>query len=380
MKYCSNCFYPETKPDLIFDKTGKCSACVAFEDRKKIDWSVREKEFKKIVLTIKKNNYYDCVIPVSGGKDSTWQVIKVLEYGLNPLCVNARTCDLSEIGKRNLENIKNLGVDLIQVSPNPKIRRKLNKIGLTEVGDISWPEHLGIFSIPVQIACNFGISYIFWGENSQNEYGGPLSKINNKVLDRSWLEEFGGLLGLRLSDLYENYQINESDLAIYKYPEKKILDKKKILGLFLGYFFSWDGFKNAEIAKQNGFEFYHKPVEGSCVNYENLDNFQTGIHDYFKYLKYGFGRTTDIMCNLYRRKYISKKDAIANINKYDGNFPHTYLDKKITTILKEIDVSFEEFNQICNRFTNKAIFKTDNSGNFIRDKNFNLIPLHDTFG
>ena len=295
-----------------------------------------------------------------------------MEYGLNPLCVNSRTCDFSELGKENLENIKKLGVDMIEVSPNPTIRKKLNKIGLLEVGDISWPEHVGIFTIPVKIALNFQIKYIFWGENSQNEYGGPISKMNNDVLDRSWLEEFGGLLGLRISDLTELYDIKINDLLIYTYPEKEIIEKANLQGLFLGYFFSWNGYENAKIAKKNGFKFYKNEVEGSSVNYENLDNFQTGIHDYFKYLKYGFGRTTDIMCNLYRRNLISKEEAIKKIKKNDGKFPITYLGKNIKNILNEIDVTFEEFIQTCDKFTNKKIFKCDNNGKPIRDKDFNL--------
>ncbi len=380
MKYCITCFYPETKPDIEFDNNGVCSACVAFKNREKIDWNERKKEFTKIIKKIKNRSKgnYDCIIPVSGGKDSTWQVLKVLEHDLKILCVNARTCDLSPIGRRNLDNIKKLGVDMLEFAPNPKIRKKLNKIGLLEVGDISWPEHVGIFTIPINVASKFKISTIFWGENSQNEYGGPISKINNSQLNRSWLEEFGGLLGLRVSDLFDHFELMEQDLICYKYPSKKEIDDANIIGLFLGYYFPWDGLENAKIAKSNGFEFFHKDVEGSSTNYENLDNFQTGIHDYFKYIKYGFGRTTDIMCNLYRRNLVKRDEAIELIKKKDGNFPHTYLDKTLTEILNSIDVSYEEFIETCNKFTNKDIFKSNNKGEFIRDQNFNLIKKSDT--
>ena len=211
MKYCKTCFYPETKPDLVFNEDQICSACLSFNERLNINWDDRKKKFLRIIenIKLKKNPNYDCIIPVSGGKDSTWQVLKVLEYGLNPLCVNSRTCDFSELGKYNLENIKKLGVAMIEISPNPKIRKKLNKIGLIEVGDISWPEHIGIFTIPVTIAKKFNIKLIIWGENSQNEYGGPWEKINSKILDRKWLEEFGGLNGLRVSDLISNYNFKK---------------------------------------------------------------------------------------------------------------------------------------------------------------------------
>ena len=375
MKYCITCFYPDTKPDIEFNEDGVCSACLAFNNRNKIDWDKRKKEFIEIVKQIKKNNSgtYDCIVPVSGGKDSTWQVLKMLEYDLKILCVNARTCDFTSIGRKNLDNIKSFGVDLLEFSPDPNTRKKLNKIGLLEVGDISWPEHVGIFTTPVNIACKFKIPYIFWGENSQNEYGGPISKMNNSQLNRSWLEEFGGLLGLRVTDLFDHLKLKEEDLIFYKYPTEKEINEINIIGYFLGYFFPWNGNENAKIAKSKGFEFFHKDVEGASINYENLDNYQTGIHDYFKYIKYGFGRTTDIMCNLYRRKLITKERALKLINKNDGNFPHTYLGKPIREILKKIDVSYDEFIEACEKFTNKDIFKLNNKGEFIRDDNFNLI-------
>ena len=194
---------PNSKPDLFFDNKGVCSACNNFSNRKKINWDNRKKELSKILNNYKDKNStnWDCIVPVSGGKDSTYQVLKMIELGLNPLCVTATTCDLTTIGRSNIDNIKKLGVDLIEMSPNPIIRSKLNRIGLTQLGDISWPEHVGIFTIPVRAAVNYKVPLIIWGENSQNEYGGPASSTENNILNRRWLEEFGGLLGMRVSDM-----------------------------------------------------------------------------------------------------------------------------------------------------------------------------------
>lgn len=374
MKLCTTCFYPNTKPDLEFDQKGICSACVSFENRKKTNWEEREKEFIKIVTDLKKKRTgdYDCIIPVSGGKDSTWQLIKALEYGLKPLCVNSRTCDLSTLGRKNLDNIRALGADLIEVAPNSIVRKQLNKIGLLEVGDISWPEHVAMFTIPINIAVKFKINIILWGENSQNEYGGPIDATNLINLDRSWLEEFGGLLGLRVNDIFNHYKIKKHDLTPYLYPAESEIKTIKLRSMFLGYFFPWDGYQNALMVKKNGFLFYEKLVEGTSVSYENLDNYQTGIHDYFKYLKYGFGRTTDIMNNLFRRGYITKRKAEENIKKYDGKYPHTYLGKKMSDILDNIDVSMSEFERCCDQFTNKKLFKCDNEGKLIK-KNLEVI-------
>ncbi|MFH1461693.1 MAG: N-acetyl sugar amidotransferase [bacterium] len=377
MNYCKRCVMPDTRPDLYFDKNGVCCACLNYEKRKDINWSGRKEELLNILdkYRSKDGSNWDCIVPVSGGKDSTYQVLKLLQLGMNPLCVTATTCDLSSIGRKNIENIKNLGVDYLEFSTNPVIRKKLNRIGLTKVGDISWPEHSSIFTIPVRVAVQHNIPLIIWGENSQNEYGGPAASVDNNILNKKWLEEFGGLLGLRISDLASAEGINRNNLIPYFYPDDSDLKKVRVTGLFLGHYFPWDGFANALLAQANGFATFSKSVEGSMVNYENLDNYQTGIHDYFKYLKFGFGRATDIACLHLRRDRINRDDAIGIVRKMDGKFPWTYLDKKLEDILEPLNISVDEFIGICDKFTNKKIFKTDVNGNLIKDKNGNLMKL-----
>lgn len=377
MKYCSSCLLPDTKPDLILDKNGVCNACRSYEKRPKINWQTREKELIKVLKKYRSTNgeNWDCIIPVSGGKDSHFQVIKMLEYGMNPLCVTATTCDLSEIGRKNIENIKNLGVDYIELTSNRVIRKKLNKIGLTQVGDISWPEHAGIFTIPVRIAVQANIQLIIWGENSQNEYGGPAAASESNTLTRRWLEEFGGLLGLRVSDLVGMENLKTRNLIPFTYPTDEELKKVGVTGLFLGYYLPWDGYVNALIAQGYGFNTLSTTVEGSIVNYENLDNHQTGIHDYFKFLKFGFGRATDIACLHIRRGRLSRKDAINLVRMHDGKFPWTYLGKPLQEILAPLGIDVEEFIQICDKFTNKKLFVTDSNGNLIKDKLGNLTKI-----
>ncbi|MEQ1586323.1 MAG: N-acetyl sugar amidotransferase [Cyclobacteriaceae bacterium] len=374
MKYCTRCVMPDTKPDLFLDEEGVCNACRSFEKRKEIDWETRRKEFFQVIdrYRSKDSTNWDCIIPVSGGKDSTYQVLKVLQLGLNPLCVTATTCHLSDIGRKNIENIKSFGVDYIEFSPNINVRRKLNRIGLTQVGDISWPEHVGIFTIPVRAAVEFNVPLIVWGENSQNEYGGPASASQNNVLNRRWLEEFGGLLGLRVSDLIGMEAIEKHHLIPYSYPSDEELARVGATGIFLGYYFPWDGYSNALIAQANGFVTKSTVVEGSIVNYENLDNYQTGIHDYFKFLKFGFGRATDITCLHLRRGRITREFAVDFVNKHDGKFPWTYLNKPIEEILAPLDMTLDEFIKVCDRFTNKKVFSTDSRGNLIKDKLGNL--------
>lgn len=377
LTYCRQCVMPSTKPDLLLDDDGVCNACRSYENRKTVDWDQRARELEVILDKYRGNGTnWDCIVPVSGGKDSTYQVIRMLQFGLNPLCVTSTTCDLSDIGRRNIENLKRLGVDHIEVSPNPLIRAKLNRIGLTQVGDIAWPEHVGIFTVPVRAAVQFNVPLIVWGENSQNEYGGPAAAADNNVLNRRWLEEFGGLLGLRVSDLLGQEGIEQRHLINYTYPTDEELSRVGVTGLFLGHYIPWDGLSNALIAQGSGFESYGRPVEGAMVDYENLDNNQHGIHDYLKFIKFGFGRATDHACLHIRRGRLTRQDGLDIVRRLDGRFPSSYLGKSLDDILAPLEMTVEEFTRICDRFTNKKIFKRDVSGALMKDRHGNLTKLN----
>jgi N-acetyl sugar amidotransferase len=373
LKYCCRCVMPHTKPDLLIDDGGVCNACRAYERRVGVDWHERQRELERLLERYRRGgSNWDCIVPVSGGKDSTYQVVRMLQMGLNPLCVTATTCDLSELGRANIENLKRLGVDHVAFSPNPVVRAKLNRIGLTEVGDISWPEHVGIFTIPVRAAVQYDVPLIVWGENSQNEYGGPAAAAHDNVLTRRWLEEFGGLLGLRVADLSATYGIPERQLLPYRYPSDEDLQRVGVTGLFLGHYLPWDGLSNALIAQAKGLRTFDRAVEGSMVGYENLDNHQTGIHDYFKFLKFGFARATDIACLHVRRGRISRQDALEVVRKHDGKFPWTYLGKPLREILEPLEMDVEEFIRVCDRFTNRRIFRRDAAGALLKDRHGNL--------
>ncbi|CAN1513515.1 WbuX, N-acetyl sugar amidotransferase [Methylophilaceae bacterium] len=378
LTYCKRCVMPSTKPDLFLDHEEICNACRSFENRKNIDWTARQNELANILdrYRNKDGNNWDCIIPVSGGKDSTYQVVKILELNMNPLCVTASTCDLSELGRKNIENIKHLGVDYVEMSPNPIVRAKLNKIGLTQVGDISWPEHVGIFTIPVRAAVQFNVPLIIWGENSQNEYGGPASAADNNSLDRRWLEEFGGLLGLRVSDLIGQENLSRKNLIPYFYPDDEELTRVGVTGLFLGHYLPWDGLSNFLIAQAYGFESASLPTLGSMASYENLDNYQVAIHEYFKYLKFGFGRTTDHVCMHIRRGRLTREMGLSIVKIHDGKFPNEYLGKKLEDILKPLNITMEEFIKVCDKFTNKKIFKCDSSNSLIKDYDGNLTKIN----
>ena len=372
MKFCTKCVMPNTKPDLHFNEDGICDACQSQEDKNSnIDWELREKEFLALVEQYKnKNNSdYDCIIGVSGGKDSTYQVIKVLELGLNPLCICFEPTIPTKIGRKNLENLNNLGVDLIHIKRNPVVYKKLAREAFLRTGDNEWQNHLGIFTTVPKMAVNFNIPLIIWGESPQIEYGGPATSKTRNTLDRQWLEEFGGLLGNRISDMIGVDGLTQKDLSLYTYASDEEIHRVGVTGLFLGYYFKWDLREVVAKVKKNGFSVQDRPVETTYENFENLDCYSNHLHDYLKYVKYGFGRATDNACLDIRLGYISRVEGVRLVNKYDGIPPK----KAIKEYLNYTGFSEEEFSEIVDSYTNKRIFERDENGKFIRDIDGSLV-------
>lgn len=374
IKYCTRCVFPETKPDLSFNSEGVCSACMTAEFKEKgIDWDARKEEFFRIIEKHKKNTSsaeYDCVIPVSGGKDSTFQTWFMKEKcGMNPLCVCFETTLATEIGRRNLDNISRMGVDLIHFKKNYEVYRKMVVESFIRVGDEMWPNHIGIFTVPVIVAVKFGIPLIIWGENPQMEYGSPEEYEQIPLLDRRWLEEYGGLLGNRIQDMIGVRGITQRELTPYFYPSDEEIQRVGLRGLFLGYYFFWDARSQLEIIKKHGFSVKEDgPVEGTYTNYENLDEKMHGLHDYLKFVKYGFGRATDHACIDIRNKRLSREEAIQLVYAYDGKYPH----ESVAAFQEYSGLSKEEIDRVIHSFTNPVLFERDSSGTYIRDANNNL--------
>ena len=370
MKFCTKCVMPNTKPDLHFDEEGVCDACRSQEDKNNsINWEQREKEFLELIQKYKTQSDYDCIIGVSGGKDSTYQVIKVLELGLNPLCICFEPTIPTEIGRKNLENLNNLGVDLIHIKRNPLVYKKLAKEAFRRTGDNEWQNHLGIFTTVPKMAVNFNIPLIIWGESPQIEYGGPATSKTRNTLDRQWLEEFGGLLGNRISDMLGVDGLNKKDLSLYTYASDEDIHRVGVTGLFLGYYFKWDLREVVAKSKEYGFLAQDRAVETTYENFENLDCYSSHLHDYLKYVKYGFGRATDNACLDIRLGYISREEGVRLVNKYDGIPPK----KAIKEYLNYTGFSEEEFSKIVDSYTSKRIFERDENGKFVRDIDGSLV-------
>lgn len=375
MKYCKKCLYPDTKPKINFNEDGICSACTHLQLKEKIDWKQRKEELKEILEKYrnKNNSGYDCVIPVSGGKDSHYQTYVIKEeFGLNPLVVNFHPHDFTDVGRRNIENLKKMGVDCIEFSANPIIYNKLSRFGLLELGDFEWPEHIGIFTVPVQVAVHYKIPLIIWGENTALEYGGPDSAAEMKFLDRDYENEFGDFFQNKITakDMTK-HGLSLSELQPYLFPSKEDIESVGIREIYLGSFIKWDIFKQIEVVKKLGFNLFPEKREGTYDGWENLDTKFTVFHDYFKWLKFGFGRATDHASIEIRYGRMTRQEGLERVKQSEGKIPTKYLSE----FLEEAGLTFEEFLRVCDKFANKDLFMKNADGTLLRDKDGNLTKI-----
>lgn len=341
---CITCIYPETKPDLYFEN-GECSACRSFKHRPNINWVQRKDELFQLLDRF----HGECIVPSSGGKDSTYQVIKLLELGADPLVVTATTCHLTPIGRRNIENLSRYA-RTIEITPNASVRAKLNRFGLELVGDISWPEHASIFSVPFQAAVAFDRPLIFYGENPQNQYGGPMGSEEAKQMTQRWTQEYGGFLGLRPSDFVGMEGIQERHMRSYEFPK----DIGKTEAHFLGQYLPWDSHENAKIAREHGM-IQQLPTPANWWDFENLDNAQTGLHDYMMWRKYGYGRATAQLSVDIRNGLIDRDFALSYAEEHEHIFPEVYAGVRIEEVLDNINMTREELDKIIDQYTNWGI-------------------------
>lgn len=374
MQYCTKCIMPATRPEQVFTD-GICDAChSAVEKHAKIDWAKRDEEFKAILdkYRSKDGSQYDCIIPVSGGKDSCYQAITMRDkYGMNPLCVTHTPCELTPVGMQNLNFLRDQGFDLIQISGNRKHYKELVRIGFFKLGDCCWPEHIGIFTAPVRVAVNYNIPLLIWGENSQFEYGGPATKKENNFLDRNWLEQFQ-MSGHRLSDVVHD-GVELKNIQTLLYPSDEEVNRVGVTGLFLGYFEKWDSKRNVDLCCDLGWNKNPDgPIEGAFNDIENLDcKWIGGLHDYMKFIKYGYGRATDQICIEIRAGRMTRDEGVKALKaSSEGTIPWKY----VPDFLEYLNITEKEFLDNLDRFTNKMIFeRNEDTGELCKDSKGNLM-------
>lgn len=333
MRYCAKCLYPENaKPTIIFDDEGVCSGCRYNESRAKIevDWTERWSMFEQIAAEAKRmakarGNRHDCIIPVSGGKDSHYQVWLLKEkLGLNPLLVTFNHLFNTPSGKRNLYNmIEKSGCDHILVSAGLDGVRKLSRYMLETVGDLTWHYHAGIRTVPFQVAVQHNIPLIVWGEHGFAELTGVVS-LEDFVEFTRWTRKEHDMRGYEPSDLVGKGGITEQHLAPYVYPSDADISRTEVRGIYLSNFIPWNAKRQAEIMiKEWDFAGVTYKRDRTFNLHSKIEDHANDVHDYLKYLKFGYGRCTDDASMEIRHGRMTRAEALALIPQYDPTEPRT---------------------------------------------------------
>ena len=370
MKYCKKCLQPNTRPGIVFDSNQVCYACLYEESKKTIDWEQRRAELKSIAEWAKqerknRNISYDAVVGVSGGKDSTFQAIYAKEkLGLHPLLVNSVPDEITEPGRKNLDNLNKLGFDIISIRTDPNIARKLAKKTFFERGNIISASEYGLWASAYIIADNFNIPLIIQGENAaltlgtvgkQEPTGDAFSVIQMDTLR-------GGDTKKLIDDEPE---ISLDDVFFYQIPSIDKMREKNIRAMFLQYYTpEWSQVGNADFAIARGLmgrttEDLHDI--GRYRRYTAIDSDMQIVNQMLKYLKFGFGFATDEACYDIREGRLTREDAIWYVNEYDGKCGEQYIDMAC----KYLSVTKEDFWGVVDKFVNKKLFTRVDMGRYV---------------
>ncbi|KYC54026.1 MAG: hypothetical protein APG08_01301 [Candidatus Methanofastidiosum methylothiophilum] len=342
LKYCNKCLLPETQETIFFDEEKVCNVCRQHEFKKeKIDWNERKKELSQIIEKYRGKGPYDCIIPFSGGKDTTYTAYYLVkEFKLKPLLVCFdHGFFRPQIIKDNIKTTKKLGVDYHLFRPNWQVVKKLMLESLKRKGDFCWHCHTGIFAYPMQVAIQLKVGLVIWGEPSA-EYTSYYGYDEEEEVDERRFNRYVNL-GINAEDMYYmlNKEVDMRDLRPYTYPDIKELRSINYRSICLGSYIPWDIKKHAEIIR-NELGWQGNKVEGIPDEYwyEKIECQFQGVRDYLKYLKRGFGRTAHLMSLDLRNDRIDKEKAKELIKRYDGKRPAS-----LDIFLKYVGISEEEF-------------------------------------
>lgn len=365
MIYCKKCVYPISTVNLEIDHDGVCSSCKTFDSLVKIPNEVWNKKKQKLLEIIDENlsknkSNYDCIIPVSGGKDSYYQAHVISkELNLKPLLVTYHGNNFMPEGDYNRDMMRHhFNADHIVWGPSIDVLKKLNRICFQRMGDMNWQNHCGIFSAPIQIAVKFEIPLIVWGETTWDISG--MFDPNDFVEFSARVRHEHNLRGYEWYDFINDKEnpINEKDMIWAKYPSDEEILRVGVRGIYIGNFFKWDPNNHTKLMMDlYKWKEAEKPFERTYRKFSNLDDrYENGVHDLMKFIKFGYGRCSDHASKDIRTGYMSREEGIEKVLKYDH-----IVSNDLYYWLEYVDMKESEFWKIADTFRDPRVWKIKNN-------------------
>lgn len=350
MKHCTRCGLPETYETIEFDSEGICNICHQHQFKSaEINWSARKEKLDALVAEHRGKYDYDCIVPFSGGKDSTYTLYYLIkEYKLKPLVIQFNHGFMRpNLLANNERTFKKLGVDVLSFTPNWKVVKQLMLESLIRKGDFCWHCHTGIFSYPMQIALKFKVPLVFWGEPS-SEYTAYYDYRDEEIerVDEVRFNRFINL-GIAAEDmagmLGSGNALDPRDLAPYSYPPLRDLKQLQYQSVCLGSFIPWDAKLQSQLImdKLGWRGDYVEGMPPDLYNYEKIECYMQGVRDYLKFLKRGYSRVTQMTALDIRNGRMDRLEAMRLIEEWEGKKPPS-----LELFLQYLDLTEEQFNEI----------------------------------
>lgn len=369
VKYCKKCVVPSSSAiPVTFNEDGICSGCLVNNEKLDIDWDRRGRQLEAILEQYKNKDGkgYDCIIPVSGGKDSYFQ-IHVLKniYKINPLLVTYNGNNWTETGWKNLLNMREaFGCDHVFFTPSIDLLKRMNVLCFKKMGDMNWHAHCGIFTYPFRVAVQQNIPLLFYGEHGFMDLGGMHSYKDYVEHTFKYRHEHS-LRGYEWHDMIsdEEIKINANELIWAQYPSDEEIQKIGVRGLYISNYVQWLPNEHTKLViEKYGFQVPETSFDRTYRKMSNLDDMhENGIHDYLKYIKFGYGRCTDHVCKDIRDGKITREEGIELVKKYDHIKP-----SDLQRWLKYVNMTEEEFDRIADTFRDSRVWSKIN-GEWIKD-------------
>jgi N-acetyl sugar amidotransferase len=368
MKYCKNCLQPDTRPNTKFDNDGVCPACIYFYKLPDVDWRERFQILQKILSksTKRTNQQFDCIIGVSGGKDSMRQAIWARDkFGLRPLlaCLSYPPEQVTQRGVDNIANLIDLGFDVVMSAPSPVTWKKLMRESFLQFTNWAKSTELALFSSVPQLAIKYEIPLILWGENPGLQLG-DLKTLGKNGYDGNNLRNMNTLAGGGMDWIFDA-GFESKDLIPYMYPSSSEFEKHNLQIIYLGWFLGdWSLVNNGMHAAAYGLNIREDGVKntGDLFGVSSLDEDWVTLNQMIKYYKFGFGRVTDYVNEEIRLKRISREKAIDLVEKYDDSCSDDYIE----SFCSYIDITTDEFWKKVYESVNQDLFKINKDGKITR--------------